>query len=305
MTRSYYLLLINSNYEFLFSYRKLSSHIEDATKIDDFKSLFKYKKSRNFTGWVIGITIVLIVLFIVINQLLCIKEFDKIGNFFNGIAAPVLSLITIILLYNSFLVQKEELKTASDALKQSVEEMKNSAAIMERTEQNAKLERLESIVFKLLEKYENSRDNFVIDNNKGINAFKTVKNTLLTLCFTNAIAEQHYSNLELKSVKERDKLVDKLINAMFNTLKKEKYYNDIQSLIYKFIAVYKCILHSNIPSDKLDYLRFAINNHLTKEEMLFVKLFINQLDDLSNLRTELDPFIHSSSGAIYEQHIND
>lgn len=265
--------------------------MEEATKKDDFKSLFKDKKSRNFTGWVVGITIVLIILFIVINQLLCIKEFDKIGNFFNGIAAPILSLITIILLYNSFLVQKEELRDTKLALEQTL--------------QNAKLERLENIVFKLLEKYENSRDNFVIDNNnKGINAFKKVKNTLLTLCFTNVIAEQHYSNLELKSVKEREKLVDNLISGMFNTLKKEKYYNDIHSLIYKFIAVYKCLLNSDISSDKLDYLRFAINNHLTKEEMFFVKLFINQLDDLSNLSTELESFaIISTSESIYEQHI--
>lgn len=101
-------------------------------------------------GWVVGITTILIVIFIVINQLLCIKEFGQLGDFFNGIAAPVLSLITIILLYNSFLVQKEELKATREALEQSAKEMQNSSTVMERMEQNAKLERLVSIVFKLL-----------------------------------------------------------------------------------------------------------------------------------------------------------
>lgn len=275
--------------------------MEEANKKDDFKSLFQDKKSRNFIGWVGGITVSLLVLFIIINQLLCIKEFGQLGDFFNGIAAPVLSLITIILLYNSFLVQKEELKTASKALEQSVEEMKKSAAIMERAEQNAKLERLESICFKLLEKYENSRNSIWPNRSTKYN----IGDYLPSMNTKHLIIA-----LKLKIVNNNNqvdkRMIDQFLNSFIEKLKEENHYNEIKSLVYKFIAIYNCILNSKISPEELKYLRFAINNYLTNEEMFFVKLFINQLDDLKNLRTELDPFgIISTSEAIFEQHIKE
>lgn len=90
--------------------------MEKANNNTDFKGLFKDPKTKNFTLWVVGLTVLMIIVFLGINQLLCIKDFGQLGDFFNGIAAPVLALITIVLLYNSFLVQKEELKAATKAI---------------------------------------------------------------------------------------------------------------------------------------------------------------------------------------------
>lgn len=104
----------------------------------------------------------------------------------------------------------------------------------------------------------------------------------------------------------KEQKIDKCLKYIFEDLKGKKFYVELKSLIYKFIAIYKCVLISKIPAKQLDDLRFAINIYLTSEEMFFVKLFINQLDDLSNLRTELEPFgIVSTSEAIYEQHVTD
>lgn len=269
------------------------------------KWVTKNKSTFVFTISVIVVTVSLLI----VGYLSCVKEhfglnsnnFGQLGDFFNGIAAPVLSLITIILLYNSFLVQKEELKTASKALEESVKEMAKSAAIMERSEQNAKLERLESICFKLLDKYENSRDKIWPNRNTNQNIGDylpgmTTKHLFITLKLK--IAD---NNNQVDK-----KMIDQFLNSFIDKFKEQNYYKEIQSLVYKFLAIYNCILNSKMSVEQLQYLRFAINNYLTEEEMFFVRLFINQLNDLSNLRTELEPFgIVSTSEAIYENHIKD
>lgn len=269
------------------------------------KWVTKNKSTFVFTISVIVVTVSLLI----VGYSSCVKEhfglnsnnFGQLGDFFNGIAAPVLSLITIILLYNSFLVQKEELKTASKALEESVKEMAKSAAIMERSEQNAKLERLESICFKLLDKYENSRDKIWPNRNTNQNIGDylpgmTTKHLFITLKLK--IAD---NNNQVDK-----KMIDQFLNSFIDKFKEQNYYKEIQSLVYKFLAIYNCILNSKMSVEQLQYLRFAINNYLTEEEMFFVRLFINQLNDLSNLRTELEPFgIVSTSEAIYENHIKD
>lgn len=283
--------------------------MENANKKDDFKSLFQDKKSQNFTVWVVGITISLLILFILVNQLLKIEQFGQLGDFFNGIAAPVLSLITIILLYNSFLVQKEELKATRQALEQSTQEMKNSAAIMERTEQNAKLERLESIVFKLLEICDNKRQNIQLsDTISSFDVLYGKRNDTLHYVGSEATKYWFMKVIREQKVENNAKKIPELIASNFESLKNidDEFFKSLRSFAYSFVAIYKCILHSKISADQLDYLRFAINNYVTREEMFLVKLFINQVDDLSNLRTELEPFgITSTSEAIYEQHIKD
>ncbi|MGV3597527.1 MAG: hypothetical protein ACO1PI_06630 [Bacteroidota bacterium] len=294
--------------------------MDEADKKDNFWSLFQNEKSRGFTFWVVVFTIVFLAIGLLIINKQCwglgSNNFGQLGDYFNGIAAPVLSLITIILLYNSFLVQKEELKATREALEQSAKEMQNSSTVMERMEQNAKLERLVSIVFKLLDKYENSRDKFTVYSetaqfidHKGIDALKHVKDIYLkpninqsSLRVRQLIDEVVYTYI----TGTKEQKIDKCLKYIFEDLKGKKFYVELKSLIYKFIAIYKCVLISKIPAKQLDDLRFAINIYLTSEEMFFVKLFINQLDDLSNLRTELEPFgIVSTSEAIYEQHVTD
>lgn len=279
--------------------------MEEANKNGIFKWFTKNKSTFIFTISVIVVT----VLFLITGYSTYIKEhfslnsnnFGQLGDFFNGIAAPVLSLITIILLYNSFLVQKEELTATRQALEQSTKEMQNSVASMERAEQNAKLERLESICFKLLDKYEDSRNSVWSDRSSKYNIgdYLPRMNT-----------KYHIIKLKLKIVNNNNqvdkRMIDQFLNSFIEKLKEENHYNEIKSLVYKFIAIYNCILSSKILPEELKYLRFAINNYLTNEEMFFVKLFINQLDDLKNLRTELSPFgIESTSESIYELHIKE
>ncbi len=297
--------------------------MEEANKKDDLKWFAKNKSTFIFTISVIVVT----VLFLITGYSTCVKKyfelsstnFGQLGDYFNGIAAPVLSLITIILLYNSFLVQKEELKATREALEQSAKEMQNSSAIMARSEQNAKLERLESIVFKLIDKYENSRDDFNIKSStakKGIEVIYNIYKDVMSGYFLPDTGLNREEELlkEIPTLNNNDVKLNKinqLLGVCFGKIKNnysydEEYYIKLRPLVYKFIAIYKCVLHSEIPAEHLDYLKFAINNSLTREEMFFVKLFINQLDDLSNLRTELEPFgIVSTSESIYIQYLQE
>jgi mannitol-specific phosphotransferase system IIBC component len=226
--------------------------MEDVDNKDDFKGLFSNKKTRNFTSWVVGITTGLLGVFLIINKLLCIKDFGQLGDFFNGIAAPVLSLVTIILLYNSFLVQKEELKATRIALEQSTKEMQNSAAIMERTEQNAKLERLENIVFKLLEKYEANRSGFYVLSNgvkliklNGIDGLNAIYRTISNSTTINILRKR--LNDDSIQAEKTPAFINSLIKAYFSELQKREDYNLIKNLVYKFIPVYKYFHTSSFP----------------------------------------------------------
>ncbi len=257
------------------------------------KWVTKNKSTFVFTISVIVVTVSLLI----VGYSSCVKEhfglnsnnFGQLGDFFNGIAAPVLSLITIILLYNSFLVQKEELKTASKALEESVKEMAKSAAIMERTEQNAKLERLESICFKLLDKYENSRDKFRINSGtaqvipyEDIQALKRIHATYLSpvneLSFKVKVKVDQIK-VEKNTILEMQD-VDDCLNYIFDSLKKETYFEELKSLVDKFIAIYKCIDSSGLNYSLTEDLVFAIDTQVSKEELFFIKLFINQNKDL-------------------------
>lgn len=284
--------------------------MEKANNNTDFKGLFKDPKTKNFTSWVVGLTALMLAVFLGINQLLCIKDFGQLGDFFNGIAAPVLALITIVLLYNSFLVQKEELKAATKAIEQSTEEMKRSAEIMDRTEQNAKLERVESFTLKLLERYDVNRTNFGVyfENNKtiGIEALKHIKNYLFSEYLIHLYAHQHGAkNIPISGTKEWFDHVNKLLSSQFEILSSQSYYTDLKKLVYNLVAIYRSMLSSNLTKEELDHLRFAISTQISDIEFFFLKYFINQLKDLENLREPLDTNygINSSSSSIYEMYI--
>ena len=84
---------------------------------------------------------------------------------------------------------------------------------------------------------------------------------------------------------------------------KDNFMN-IKKLVYSFISIYRCIINSNIEKKQVEHLTFAINTQISEIEFFFIKFFINQLEDLSDLRTPLEDYsINSSSTSIYEMHI--
>ena len=90
---------------------------------------------------------------VILNHFFCFADFGQIGDFFNGIIGPFLSLITILLVYATYQVQKKELTATLEELRKTAESMQDQKRIMEMQQVTQQQIRCDSIMLKMVEAY--------------------------------------------------------------------------------------------------------------------------------------------------------
>lgn len=222
----------------------------------------------------------------------------QVGDFFNGIVGPVLSFFTIILLYRSYTVQKSELEKTTVALNKSIAETKTS-------HQLTLMSDLKNTVFRFIDRYESAKDEFTISYQENITvsgkrALRSVIWELMSNEKIKTLLEDKNQNISSEKSKKE---LDEALQSAFIELSREYYYDDLSKMVYKFIVIYGFLLESSVPPASLNTLRVAINQ-ISDEEFFIIKLFVNQLDDLEELRSGLGKFhIVSTSEHLYTQYL--
>lgn len=207
-----------------------------------------------------------------------IREKADYATYFNvvvSIFSLFISFFTVILLWQTFALQKEELNKTSYALSQQLI--------------NSDIERVENVCFKLLDLYKNRLSTFkyysplpIINDypsgEKSINMF--LKDITPEFLFA-------FSNNEQKT-------------ALYLEYKKSIMnggnYSILKDLAYKFVAIYKTIFHIEmkyvnlIQNKQLEYLRFAINNQISPAEFVAIKTVILIEEDLHDLIPKLQDY---------------
>ncbi len=90
---------------------------------------------------------------VILNHFFCFADFGQIGDFFNGIIGPFLSLITILLVYATYQVQKKELTATLEELRKTAESMQDQRKIMEMQEETQRQTRCDNLLFEMLKMY--------------------------------------------------------------------------------------------------------------------------------------------------------
>jgi hypothetical protein len=95
------------------------------------------------------------------------KEYDKLAQFVSGITAPVLSFLALILLYQTYRNQKEELKSQKEELIETRNVLSRQSKILER-------QQFESKLFSLIGIYNETMRSFSLDHS-GKTHFARIK----------------------------------------------------------------------------------------------------------------------------------
>lgn len=265
------------------------------TFIQSINALFSRKETKGFLIFSIVLTTLCLFLAYYIQSVGSYPEkMTRIADFFNGIATPVISLLTVVLIYNSFMLQDEQLKDTKKSFAQS--------------ENRLKLERVESISFKLLEKYENARDGFQMKYvpeifvgkpaiQPGIPSLEALKHRFIE--GVSSIETQSNQGTEAHRIE-----IEQKISSLMDLIEKHEDYKAIKSLIYRYSAIYKVILETDIDRSLIDPLVFSLNVQLSKAEEFFIKIFINQMDDLGEISDAKLLRFNCSDDYIYRHFLN-
>lgn len=215
-------------------------------------------KINKFANGAFILGIIIIFLMILSNLLPSgfLKEFLLSGSF--SIAESILMLVTIILIWVNYHLQKVELEKTSNALA-------NQERLMFSQFRQMQYDRLQNVSFKLLELYQKAlkETKFTVPN------FEAKR--LGTDGLSERLRNKYYYLLKDYTALNLKESATKFINDFKN----DDEYRIYKNLVYKFLAIHKTLVELKYKEEAknnfLEPLRFALNNQLTPTEFCIIK----------------------------------
>lgn len=211
-------------------------------------------------------------------------DIDKAASFILNFITPAISLVTLWLLFKAYETQTRELAVASDALKNSADEMKA-------TNENARMTRLENVCFNMFDRYKEELSSIAVSGATGITAMSFIMDDI-----TRMLDNDFLSNKDLYNKMNDVEKYEYMAQYCYLQLTNSKRFSEIWNTVRILAAMYNVILESGITKEKAEYLTIAIYVLLKPVELFFFKLIVGQEVNYTKTRQGLEYHSLNSKG---------